>query len=143
MKPERNVYVVEKITRGGRSSFQNQELIGSGDIPTVTIAPASIVRPPPQVTEVTEVIEVVEDVHPSQIDTGGVMIGGTGHNRLYNQLAQVEQPTVVTTTTVIHQDPITQQVTEVHEIIEEPNQSIRMNPHTVVIDPLPQPVVVH
>lgn len=94
MKPERNVYVVEKIARGGRSSFQsNNGLVGSSEIsiqpPIVEVTPASVVRLP--TTEVVEVVDVVDNIPPSHIgpvnNGGGVMIGGSGHNRLLNQLA--------------------------------------------------------
>jgi hypothetical protein len=103
------VYVVEKIPRGGRSSFQsNGLLLGSGDIPTIVptleVTPASLIRPPVQVTEVTEVVEVIDNIPPSNIapSSGGVMIGGTpGHNRLMNQLAYGEQAATTTTTTVV------------------------------------------
>lgn len=148
IKPERNVYVVEKIPRGGRSSFQTSGLVGSGEItiplaaaPTVSVTPASVVRP--KVEEVTEVVEVIDNIPPSQIapmsSEGGVMIGGTGHNRLYNQLALGEPTTTVTSTIV--QEP-NGRVTQIEETVEEVRLPSRMNPHAVVIDPLPQPVIV-
>lgn len=84
MKPTENYYVVEKVAKGGRSSFTLHE-----EIITVPIEV-------PRMTQTTEVIEVIHPPSsiPSPAYASGMLIGGTGDNR-YMALDENPFPTVI------------------------------------------------